>query len=196
MNTLGTATYLNAIGARLSSMVTGVNPKASVVLYVDDVLARMQPRDPMEEMLTLQAILANARVMHLTELACRQTDLDALRVVNEAADRATNTTRRIAQTLADLRRPPALPSFTAIRQTNIAAQQVVANGNAPDGKATNEQGSAPIQPQPQPEAAPALPAVAGGLGLPARFSPPDAAVGEVHGPAHAGREGASEPQRL
>ncbi len=44
----------------------------SAMLYVDDLIERMSPGDPAEEMLVIQLVLTHARVLHLTDLATRQ----------------------------------------------------------------------------------------------------------------------------
>ena len=84
----GTA-YNAALSPQLADKFNGANISASSVAYAEDLLERMAPRDPMEEMLVNQALLAYARVMHLSSLANQQTTLDAIRIVNEYADRAS-----------------------------------------------------------------------------------------------------------
>ena len=134
--------YANSIGSRIREMFAGLDLSKSAMLYARDTLERMAPRDPMEEMLIAQALAAHARVMHLTSLANSQERLESIRTVHEYADRATNTYRRLMLALAEYRKPPrAGDSFTAIRQANIAGQQVVMNSEkSPRESATNEQG--------------------------------------------------------
>jgi hypothetical protein len=94
-------------------------------------------------MLVVQLVLTHARVLHLSDLANRQQGMEQIRTVHEYTDRASNTFRRLMLTLAEYRRPPSATSFTAIRQANIANQQVVQNHENFGTKATNEQGFTP-----------------------------------------------------
>jgi hypothetical protein len=122
---------------------------------------------------------AHARVMHLTDLANKQTTLNNVKTINEYADRASNTYRGLLIALGELRRPPKGPegprrapkggdSYTAVRQADFAGQQVVMNGepgtSADSMNTTNEQGfndddTPPDDPQ-------ALPAEPGGARVP------------------------------
>lgn len=116
--------------------------------------------------------------------------------MHEYTDRASNTYRRLMLTLAEHRRPPAATSFTAIRQANIANQQVVQNHENFGTKATNEQGFTPDATAAHArEGPPALPADAGGLGGAAGFGPAGKAVGAVHGAADARGKGSVERER-
>ncbi len=165
-----------AVQQRLGQLCSGVNLSDGGCSFIEDVLARMAPRDPLEELLVIQAALAYARVLHLTEYANRQESLESLRTVNEYADRASNTYRRLMLALAEYRRPPrGGDSFTAIRQANIAGQQVVQNGEVKgDKNATNEQGSGAS------EAPQALPTDTGRAGVPTSLRTPREAMGEVN----------------
>lgn len=109
--------------------------------YAKGVLDRMAPRDPAEEMLIAQLLLAHARVMRLSQLANKQTSLEGLRTVHEYADRASNTYRRLMLALAEYRRPPRSgDTFAVVKQANIANQQVIQNHENSPTNATNEQG--------------------------------------------------------
>ncbi len=141
-NAIAGAVYANAIKQRIGAMLPD-SIAQSAMLYVDDLIERMSPRDPAEEMLVIQLVLTQARVLHLTDMANRQQGLEQIRTLHEYTDRASNTYRRLMLTLADYRRPPAATSFTAIRQANIAKQQVVQNHENFGTKATNEQGCTP-----------------------------------------------------
>ena len=170
--------YRNAIHKRLGPLFEGMNAAQSAFTYADDVMDRMEPRDPLEEMLVSQAMCAHARVLHLTDLANHQTSLDGMKTVHEYADKASNTYRRLMLALAEYRRPPkAGDTYTAIRQANIAGQQVVMNGE----NATNEQGCTDGQDRDDAQdTPPALPPDPEGAGIPAGLSSPDAALGTVH----------------
>jgi hypothetical protein len=129
--------YANALAQRIAKMF----PRSltnSAMVYMEDLILRMDPRDPVEEMLVVQLVLTHARVLHLTDCANRQESLDKLRGVNECADRASNTYRRLMLALPEYRRPPSSSSFTAIHQANFASQQVIQSNET--GTATNEQG--------------------------------------------------------
>ena len=118
--------------------------KSTAADYVRDVLKRMDPRDPLEELLIVQCLWTHARVAHLTNLASRQTTAEGSKRLNDSACKASNTLRRHMLALAEYRRPPrAGDTFTAIKQANIAQQQVVQNvesGGSKIENATNEKG--------------------------------------------------------
>ncbi len=155
---------------------------ASAVSYVLDLLGEFKARDPVERMLVSQMIQTHARAMYLNAFATQQTNLKWATMMHEAADRAANTFRRQMLALAEYRRPPRpARQFTAIGQANIASQQVVQNnGKEENGKATDEQGS-------RSSGAAALPAHAGGAGVPAAVIPAGEAVGVEHRAADGGR---------
>lgn len=195
---LPAAVYANATGELVAGMLGNLDAKPAAVRYADDLLTRMNPRDPMEEMLIAQALMAHARVMHLSSLANQQTDTEALRTVNEYADRATNTFRRLMLALAEYRRPlRAGDSFTTIKQANIAGQQVVMNADhLAKENTTNEEGSTHAQAnQHAPKSPEALPADARGAGVPPGHGGPRAALGAVHRAAD-GRGQGPEPGEL
>lgn len=183
--------YGNAVRQRMNQLCD-LDVGDSGCNYIEDVLERMAPRDPMEEMLIQQAVLAHARVLHLTEYANRQERLEAVKVAHEYADRASNTYRRLMLALAEYRRPPRVgDSFTSIRQANIAAQQVVQNGEIrTSGNATDEQGSE------APEPPKALPADAGGAGILAGLGRPREAVGAVHRAEDTRGQGSEPDERM
>lgn len=180
--------YMRSIGPRIREMFADFNLSESAMLYARQMLERMAPRDPMEEMLISQALLAHARVMHLTSLANSQERLESIRTIHEYADRASNTYRRLMLALAEYRKPPkAGDSYTAIGQANIAGQQVVVNGE--NKNATNEQGCDQrgtghdtIEHDGPADAPQALPAEPRGPGIPPSVGSPDATVGAVHRP--------------
>jgi hypothetical protein len=140
--TMAGVVYANAIRQRVERMFP--KPLAqSAMLFAEDLFDRMDPRDPVEEMLLTQLVLTHARVLHLTDLANRRDDADSIRTVHEYADRASNTFRRLALSLSEYRRPPVAANFTAIRQANFAAQQVIQSNETAD--ATNELGCDPAR---------------------------------------------------
>ncbi len=127
---------------QLGGMIGQENPlRDSTVAFVLDLFERLQPRDPLEELLVGQMLVTHVRLLHLSTSAQQQQNLKWAAMMHEAADRAANTYRRQMLALAEYRRPPRPPrSFTAIGQANIAQQQVVQNGKSESDKATNEQG--------------------------------------------------------
>ncbi|MEM1167385.1 MAG: hypothetical protein AAGI30_13975 [Planctomycetota bacterium] len=182
LNAVAGGIYSGAMQHRFRRMFQGFDLTPSAMVYAQDMIERMAPRDPMEEMLVVQALMAHARVLHLTDLANRQERLENLRTVHEYADRASNTFRRLMCALADYRKPPrGGDSFTAIKQANIAGQQVVMNAENSGANATNEQGSsdaASAPPEPQASQA-ALPTEPGGAGVAAGLSGAEHAVDTV-----------------
>jgi hypothetical protein len=93
--------------------------------YAQDLIARFGPRDPIEEMMVSQMVVTHGRLLQLTSMAVNQTNLKWAQLMNDAADRASNTFRRLVLALADYRNPRRGNSFTAIGQANIAQQQIV-----------------------------------------------------------------------
>lgn len=149
----------------------------------------VQPRDAVEEMLLLQMAWQHARLGRLSSIAGQQENRENLRVVNDACDRAANTFRRQVLALAEYRRPPRADAFFAIKQANLANQQVVQhveNQISNGGNATNEQGSIKHT---------AVPALAGGAGLTAALGLPGDAVATEHGAQDGGRQSAEQHER-
>jgi hypothetical protein len=88
-----------------------------------DLLIELNPQDAIERMLAVQMIAAFSRSMFLSRHANNQTHFKWFSLYSGECDRAMTLFRRQLQTLQDLRRPRR--SFTAIRQANIAGQQIV-----------------------------------------------------------------------
>ena len=104
--------------------------------YARDVIARMEPRDPAEEMLVAQLLFAHARVLRLTEMTQDSQTADSLRVIHEYADRASNTYRKLMLALAEYRRPfRAGDTIAVVGQANFSNQQLIQNHEI----TTNEQ---------------------------------------------------------
>jgi hypothetical protein len=118
-----------------------------------DIIRRLEPRDPLEQMLIDQMLWTHVRIGRLTMQAIRQDRIEPLKVTHEAADRALNAFRRHMLALQEYRSPKPAPSFTAINQQNIALM----NGTRPQEsqikKVTNEK--EPVDAPPQPKALPA-----------------------------------------
>ena len=134
----------------------------------------VQPRDAVEEMLLLQMAWQHARLGRLSAIAGQQENRENVRVVNDACDRAANTFRRQVLALAEYRRPPRTDAFVAIKQANLANQQVVQNVEnqiSNGGNSTNEQGSV---------SAKAVPALAAGSLIAEEVGTRGDAVAEQH----------------
>lgn len=171
--------YANALLHRIAKMFPQPLTKSAMV-YMEDLIQRMDPRDPIEEMLVVQLVLTHARVLHLTDWANRQESLEKLRGVNECADRASNTYRRLMLALPEYRRPPPLSSFTAIRQANFASQQLIQSNETET--TTNEQGC-------QARQAPLLSADTIGPLVPPEFGAAREAVAGIDWTAHTRGQG-------
>jgi hypothetical protein len=186
-------TYINVMGAS----VFGAQTRAYVSddsgrvaeTFIAAIRESVRPGDAIEEMLVVQMAWLHARVAKLSLLAMDQTQTNNVRVVNDACDRAANTFRRMMLALAAYRRPPQAAGFVAIRQANVANQQVVQNVDSqnpsPDFRktvASNEQGSAPA----------ALPPVAEGIELPAGDGAAKQAVAAQHRPQDGGGQARSK----
>jgi len=151
---------------------TGLGAK----VFVGALKEWMQPRDAIEEMLVLQMAWTHARLARLSSIAPQQDQTNNVRVVNDACDRAANTFRRMMLALVEYRRPPRSDSFVAIRQANVANQQVIANGqnqNPAKPISSNELGSTPAK---------ALPPHTEGIDFVATVGPAEQAVGMEHRP--------------
>lgn len=60
--------YHEALSARIGTMTGGFDLGPSAMLHARDVIERMTPCDPVEEMLVVQLLLTHARVLHLSAL--------------------------------------------------------------------------------------------------------------------------------
>lgn len=189
--------FLNVVGASVLSAqlqpfvsddAEGPSNK-SAELFIEAIRESVQPRDALEEMLVVQMAWTHARLARLSAVAHNQEQRGNVQVVHDACDRAANTFRRQMLALAEYRRPPRQDAFVAIKQANVAAQQVVHNMESANAKGTNdanEQGSAP---------GPALPALAGGPGGATGISASQPAMAVEHGPPVSGGQGPVQPQR-
>lgn len=145
-----------------------------------DAVIRMGARDPAEEMLIQQLVLAHGRVQRMTALLAKQTSVGAIRILSECAERASNTYRRLLLALAEYRSPPRTgDTFAVARQANFAQQQVVQNQEISNGNATNEQGFPSTQRRPA-TPSPALPAECEGADRASVFRAPVQAVAAVN----------------
>jgi len=141
INIMTSAVHTNGLSHRINRMIEGVDLGQTSDGFVEHVFNGMNPKDPAEEMLVSQLVLAHTRAMHLADMAMSQTSLDQIRIINEYADKAANTYRRLMLALNEYRRPlKGGDSYTQIQQANIAHQQIVDNREVSDEKnTTNKQ---------------------------------------------------------
>lgn len=99
------------------------------------IAKQLAPQDPAEEMLVAQMISTCYRALRLSRDATVQTDAKWADLHYNHADRAFNLFRRQLQTLSDYRRPRST-SFTAIRNANFTAQQLIQSITSPPSSAT------------------------------------------------------------
>ena len=182
--------YANALGQKVDGLLRGLNVDQGAITYATDMIERMAPRDPAEEMLVVQMILAHVRTLHLTSKATEQRRLDSLRIVNEYVDRASNTYRRLMLALSEYRPPRRSPNVTSIGQANIADKQVVWNGRGDCENSTNEQGSDSSCGETP------LPPLGSGAGGPESLGETSPAVAVRDRPPNSGRQGAQQNERV
>jgi len=89
-----------------------------------ELLLELDPRGAAERMLAVQMIAVFSRSMFLAKNANFQKNMKWFALYSGECDRAMVQFRRQLQTLKELR-SPRRSSFTAIRQANIACQQIV-----------------------------------------------------------------------
>jgi hypothetical protein len=159
------------LSAQMKPFVTSTTEEGAArgaELFVEAIRESVKPRDALEEMLVVQMAWTHARLARLSAIAHNQEKRENLQAVQDACDHAANTFRRQMLALAEYRRPPQPGNFMAIRQANVANQQVVQNVEAQGpisspspkkGGESNEQGSARAQ-------TPALLPLAGGTEVP------------------------------
>src|SRR5687768_3001288 len=74
--------------------------------FLAALLASVQPRDLIEEMLVVQMAFTHARLAYLSRLAADQEQRVNITAVNQACEQASNTFRRQMLALSDYRRVP------------------------------------------------------------------------------------------
>jgi hypothetical protein len=155
-----------------------------------ELLRRIDPQDAIEQLMSEQILWLHARFAHLSYYASLQTKNPPMQIMHNAADRLANTLRRHLMAFADYRNP-GRKRFTAVRQANIAHQQIV-NNSSPMPEA--------IFHDPQiPRAIPATKAAAlssnarGASGITQEQRDPST-LAQEHGPAHGNGQEAFEPE--
>jgi hypothetical protein len=94
-----------------------------------ELLIELSPQDAAERMLAVQMIASFSRSMFLSRNANLQKHPKWFSLYSAECSRAMTLFRRQVQTFTDLRRPRRT-TFNAIRQANIANQQIVVNDQA------------------------------------------------------------------
>jgi hypothetical protein len=102
----------------------------------DEFVKGMKPRDPLEKLALEQLLLNHVRTLSLCQQACAQTSPEMIKILNEAADRASGAFRRLMAAFSEYRKPR--QSIVAIGQANVASQQIVQNVDAQRKKPANE----------------------------------------------------------
>jgi len=93
-------------------------------------LKRLGPRDPLEQVLAEQILWMHATMAYLSHYAAVQPRGRWMKLFHAARDRLGNTCRKHIVALQEYRRPRRR-SFTAVRQANIAQQQIVTSAAEP-----------------------------------------------------------------
>jgi hypothetical protein len=147
-----------------------------------DLLDRLAPRDPAEEMLAAQMLATHARATFLTQHANRQKNPQWFTLYSTHAQQAADLFRRQMLALAEYRRPRRRRgTFNAIKHANIA--QVMS-------PTEHTRVSSP-----PPKSPPALPPHPRRKARPATERPGEPTVAEKHRPQDADRQGDVLPER-
>ena len=128
---LDLSTIGSSFGLDMDATSLGVNSA------FDEFVKGMEPRDSLEKVALEQLLLNHIRVLSLSRQACAQSSPEMIKILNEAADRASGAFRRLMSTFAEYRKPRH-QHFVAISQANVASQQIVQNVNAKQEKSANE----------------------------------------------------------
>ena len=163
-------------------VLTGVLP---------EFVEAMKPRDALEKMALEQLMVQHARVLALSRQASVNTNVDIVKVLNEACDGASNSFRRLMTAFRDHRRPKG--SGASFSQMNIAEKQVVNNlqirevqhdENSAEQTTIVHRREAALSPQPE------------GFGIPAGFDSAPPPMDQVQRPPIDSRKGAGRNERV
>jgi hypothetical protein len=158
----------------------------------DEFQKEMRPKDPLERLALMQALLAHTRATWLSKLATTQKDVLAIRIACEAADRSSCTFGRLLRAIAEYRQPRNASPTVSIGQANLAHQQVVQNMRNDEGRKNAEQtrirNGGAID-------AEDVSAVEEGVEIATSDSSEDPTVDEKHGPKHSGGKGQGRKER-
>ncbi|MDO8888804.1 MAG: hypothetical protein Q7V16_09495 [Hydrogenophaga sp.] len=132
--------------------------------------------DVVEQMLIHQAIALQSMFMDLAVRAKGETTLPGMQTLTQLALKAQSGSRATLQTLAELKNPR--PVF--VRQTNVAHNQQVNNGDKPPPRVENQH-AAPIELKAHEEDVHGYPTLdTRATNTAGRANSPDPAVGSVH----------------
>jgi len=161
-------------------------------------LARVGPRDPLEEVLAEQILWMHGTIAYLSHFAVVQTPNHRMKWMHIARDRLANACRRHVMALLEYRRP-SRRRFTAVHQANIAQNQIVTVSEPPTPGKTKQslsQGETDVRDERAitGKAKAPLPALPGGPGIAASGDPPQSAVAQEPRPQDGPGEKAFEPE--
>ena len=154
-----------------------------------EFLERIGPRDALEQILAEQILWMHGTMAMLSHFAALQSARKNMKVLHEARDRLSEACRKHILAFQQYRHPRQT-SFTAVRQANIAQQQIVASGVLPRrrgriAKGENDAGLGRII---SGEEKTRVPVERGGAGGSAGEDSGDSAVAIQHGAADGGGE--------
>lgn len=140
----------------------------------------MKPRDALEKLALEQLMVQHARVLALSRQASTNSNLDIVKVLNEACDGASSSFRRLMTSFRDHRRPKDFGASFTIGQANVAQKQVIQTvQNRELSRGNYDEQTRIGQSCPTARTA-ALPLIGEGPALPAINHPKDAAVDAQH----------------
>lgn len=111
---------------QMRMVVDGSMYEETALDYASDFIDRVGPQNPLEAILAEELLWSHTRAATLSIRSCRETSPQRIRTINQAADGASNTSRKLVRALTDCRRPRR-GGDTFIQQANVAGQQVVHN---------------------------------------------------------------------
>lgn len=107
-----------------------------------EFVREMAPRDPLEKLALEQLLLNHIRVLRLSQQASSGSSPEMIKILNEAADHASGSFRRLMVAFGEYRKKPSQQSIVAIAQANVAhQQQIVQHVDGEHKKIANELGS-------------------------------------------------------
>jgi hypothetical protein len=154
----------------------------------------MHPKDPLDALAITQALMAHVRAVWLTELATKQSNVQALGIINEAADRASGTFVRLLRAIPEYRQPKNPSATLSIGQANVAQQQLVHNVQKREGTKENDEQTR-INRRGAVVEAKALPVVQKRAKGTQGCDPGNETVGEEHGAKKPGRKSCRRNER-
>jgi hypothetical protein len=135
----------DAMGVRIycrmmESLLTADSPlKAKYFEEARQLHKELSPRDAVEKIFVDQILWLHARLAHLNYYSTLQTQLKPMQVMHAACDRLADAMRRHLMAFAEYRQPERR-RFTAVRQANIAQQQIVTSASLSEGNLQSGKG--------------------------------------------------------